>query len=206
MLRHEADVTTIRRRRDREYHRRTGLHLRRRMRRDEPRICLDCRRRPRMFTSSLPTSSWRNVQTAFTRVDAMLAREMEAETPVSLEWYAILLMLAQSEDASMRPSDLADQIGLSRSATTRLVDRLESDGLAERRACESDRRSTFVLLTPRGEAVFMEAGRVHLPRHRRTRRITPHRRRTRPTRSATRELADRVGGEALSTLTTNTTL
>ena len=108
------------------------------------------------------SDAWRNVLTAFTRVNAVLAREMEAETPISLEWYAILLMLAQSADAAMRPSDLADQIGLSRSATTRLVDRLESDGLVERRACESDRRGTFVLLTPRGEAVFVEAGRVHL--------------------------------------------
>ena len=151
------------------------------------------------------SAAWRNVLTAFTRVNAVLAREMEAETPISLEWYAILLMLAQSENASMRPSDLADQIGLSRSATTRLVDRLEYDGLVERRACESDRRGTFVLLTPRGQEVFTEAGRVHL------RGIDEHVGSNLTDDELAQlaallgKLADRVGGEALSTLTPNST-
>jgi DNA-binding MarR family transcriptional regulator len=139
--------------------------------------------------------------TAFTRVNAVLAREMEAETTISLEWYAILLMLAQSEEAAMRPSDLADQIGLSRSATTRLVDRLESDGLVERRACGSDRRGTFVVLTPGGEEVFKGAGRVHL------RGIDEHvgshltDDELAQLAALLGKLADSVGGDALSTLT-----
>ncbi|MCZ7532387.1 MAG: MarR family transcriptional regulator [Acidimicrobiia bacterium] len=108
------------------------------------------------------SDAWRNVMTAFTRVNTVLGREMSAEAAISLDWYSILLMLAQSEEASMRPSDLADQIGLSRSATTRLVDRLESEGLVERRSCASDRRGTFVRLTPKGAQVFTEAGRIHL--------------------------------------------
>ena len=62
----------------------------------------------------------------------------------------------------MRPSDLAEQVGLSRSATTRLIDRMERDGLVERRSCGTDRRGTFVGLTPQGEKAFRQAGRVHL--------------------------------------------
>lgn len=152
------------------------------------------------------SDAWRNVMTAFTRVNAILAREMEAETTISLEWYAILLMLAQSEAAAMRPSDLADQIGLSRSATTRLVDRLESDGLVERRACGSDRRGTFVLLTPRGEEVFKGAGRVHL------RGIDEHvgshltGDELAQLAALLGKLADSVGGDALSTLSPSAAL
>jgi DNA-binding MarR family transcriptional regulator len=108
------------------------------------------------------SDAWRSVMTASTRVNSILAQEMEAETSLSLEWYGILLMLAQSDDAAMRPSDLAAQIGLSRSATTRLVDRLEHSGLVDRRACGSDRRGTFVTLTPQGHRAFKSAGRVHL--------------------------------------------
>jgi len=147
------------------------------------------------------SDAWRNVMTAFTRVNAVLAREMQAETTISLEWYAILLILAQSEEASMRPSELADQIGLSRSATTRLVDRLEGSGLVERRACASDRRGSFVMLTPRGEEVFREAGRVHL------RGIDEHvgshltNDELAQLSALLGKLADRVGGDALSTLT-----
>ncbi len=139
--------------------------------------------------------------TAFTRVNTVLGREMQAEATISLEWYAILLMLAQSDDTSMRPSDLADQIGLSRSATTRLVDRLESDGLVERRSCASDRRGTFVMLTPRGEEVFREAGHIHL------RGIDEHvgshltDDELAQLAALLGKLANRVGGDALSNLT-----
>ena len=125
---------------------------------------------------------------------------MQAETTISLEWYAILLLLAQSEEAAMRPSDLADLTGLSRSATTRLVDRLELSGLVERRSCGSDRRGTYVMLTARGEEVFKEAGRVHL------RGIDEHvgshltNDELAELGALLGKLADRVGGEALSTL------
>ena len=146
------------------------------------------------------SDAWRAVMTAFTRVNSILAREMQAETDISLEWYSILLILAQSQDATMRPSDLADQIGLSRSATTRLIDRLERSGLVERRVCGSDRRGTYVSLTPRGQEVFKKAGRVHLrgiDEH-----VGSHLTGDELAQLATLlgKLADRVGGEALSTL------
>ena len=62
----------------------------------------------------------------------------------------------------MRPSEIADQIGLSRSATTRFVDRLQRDGLVERRECPSDGRGALIGLTAQGEKVFRRAGNIHL--------------------------------------------
>ena len=100
--------------------------------------------------------------TAFTRVNGVLAKEMDAESDLSLDWYGILLMLSQAEEGAMRPSELADQVSLSRSATTRLIDRMERNGLVERRSCRADRRGRFVALTPQGETVFRQAGRIHL--------------------------------------------
>ncbi|MCL1588654.1 MAG: MarR family transcriptional regulator, partial [Actinomycetia bacterium] len=90
------------------------------------------------------SETWRAMMIAFTRINAVLSTEMDEESEISLDWYSILLMLSQADGGAMRASDMADQIGLSRSATTRLVDRLECDGLVERRACGSDRRGTFV--------------------------------------------------------------
>ncbi len=108
------------------------------------------------------SETWQAMMTAFTRVNRMLALEMDDETEISLDWYSILLRLSQAELGVMRLSEVADQVGLSRSATTRLVDRLERDGLVERRACETDRRGTYVGLTPKGEETFRGAGRIHL--------------------------------------------
>ncbi len=112
--------------------------------------------------STEASETWRSVITAFTRVNSLLAEEMDAETDVSLDWYSILILLSQAPDGAMRPSDLAAQTGLSRSGATRLIDRLENDGLVERRSCGTDRRGTFVALTRAGEAKFIAAGRVHL--------------------------------------------
>lgn len=100
--------------------------------------------------------------TAYTRVNAHLADEIETETDLTLDRYSVLLMLSQAPDGAMRPSELADALGLSRSGTTRLIDRLEDAGLVERRMCGSDRRGSFVGLTNQGETSFREAGRIHL--------------------------------------------
>jgi DNA-binding MarR family transcriptional regulator len=99
---------------------------------------------------------------AVSRLNEVLAEEMYAETGVSLERYGILLRLAQAENGAMRPSELADCLPLTRSGTTRLVDRLVADGLVERRAHETDGRGFLVALTPEGEESFRRAGRVHL--------------------------------------------
>ena len=144
------------------------------------------------------SETWRAIITAFTRVNGVLAEEMASETDVSLEWYGILLMLTQADGGAMRPSELADGIGLSRSATTRLVDRLERDGLVKRDTCPTDRRGSFVSLTPRGEELFKTAGRVHL------RGIDEHvgshltAREMADLRRILTKLADAVGGDALA--------
>jgi len=117
---------------------------------------------PVELKSTQASETWRAMMIAFTRINAVLATEMDDETEISLDWYSILLMLSQADGGAMRASDMADQVGLSRSATTRLVDRLEDRGLVERRACGTDRRGTFVGLTSDGEEMFIRAGRVHL--------------------------------------------
>ena len=62
----------------------------------------------------------------------------------------------------MRMSELADSVLLSRSGLTRLVDRLERDGLLERERCESDARGLFAEITPEGRELFDAARRTHL--------------------------------------------
>lgn len=58
-------------------------------------------------------------------------------------------------------NDLAADLGLSSSASTALIDRLEREGIAERYPHPSDRRRTLVRLTSRGHAVA-EVGRQWL--------------------------------------------
>ena len=96
------------------------------------------------------------------RLEQVLTAEMESETGMTLDRYGILLVLAQADGGVMRPSELADSLPLTRSGTTRLIDRLEADGLVERRTCDADKRGCLIGLTPAGQEEFRRAGRVHL--------------------------------------------
>lgn len=65
--------------------------------------------------------------------------------------FEVLIRLARSEERRLRMSDLAAQTGMSTSGITRVVDRLEADGLVGRESCASDRRGLWAALRPAGQ-------------------------------------------------------
>ncbi|GIH62208.1 MULTISPECIES: MarR family winged helix-turn-helix transcriptional regulator [Microbispora] len=75
--------------------------------------------------------------------------------------FETLIRLARSPARRLRMSDLAAQTSLSTSGITRVVDRLERDGLVERHACASDRRASYAVLSEAGA----ERLRAVLPQH-----------------------------------------
>ena len=50
--------------------------------------------------------------------------------------------------------EIAERVLLSHSGLSRLIDRIERQGLVERRLCESDRRAFFVALTDEGREML----------------------------------------------------
>jgi MarR family 2-MHQ and catechol resistance regulon transcriptional repressor len=64
--------------------------------------------------------------------------------------FEVLLRLARTPGRRLRMSDLSAQTSLSTSGITRIVDRLERDGLVARDGCEDDRRGTWARLTQPG--------------------------------------------------------
>jgi DNA-binding MarR family transcriptional regulator len=106
--------------------------------------------------------AWR----AFLYAHAAVMRELEAqlvaERGMTLAEYDALVQLASAPGARLRMSDLAARVLLSRSGVTRLVDRLERQGLARREICGSDARGAYAALTPLGVRRLREAMPVHL--------------------------------------------
>ena len=82
-------------------------------------------------------------------------------------------------------AELADSVLLSRSGVTRLVDRLERDGLIERDACTDDGRGLFAVLTDKGEELLARARPTHLAGVRERFLRALHRRRAGDARRAT---------------------
>jgi DNA-binding MarR family transcriptional regulator len=100
------------------------------------------------------------------RVHAGMTKTLDAELMrahrLSLSSYEVLLYLADSPEGRLRMSELADSVLLSRSGLTRLVDRLERDGLLRRQRCEEDQRGWFAEITDEGRELFERARVTHL--------------------------------------------
>ncbi|MER6090671.1 MarR family winged helix-turn-helix transcriptional regulator [Streptomyces bluensis] len=58
--------------------------------------------------------------------------------------------------AQCRVQNIADRVHLSQSALSRLIGRLEKDGLVERSVCQEDRRGVWVVLTQKGRDLHAE--------------------------------------------------
>jgi DNA-binding MarR family transcriptional regulator len=106
--------------------------------------------------------AWRAFLFAHAQVRRQLERELQAEQGMSLAEYEVLLFLAYAPDRQRRMSELADLMVLSRSGATRLVDRLEGDGLVERVTCDTDRRGQWAHLTQDGYDRLRAASPTHL--------------------------------------------
>jgi len=107
-------------------------------------------------------AAWRGMLRAHAGLVRTLDAELANEHDLPLSSYEVLLFLNDSDDGRMRMSELADTVLLSRSGLTRLVDRLERDGLLKRERCESDQRGLFAEITDEGRRVFAAARKTHL--------------------------------------------
>jgi DNA-binding MarR family transcriptional regulator len=106
--------------------------------------------------------AWRGMLRAHSELVRTLDAELAREHDLPLSSYEVLLFLNDSPGGRMRMSELADTVLLSRSGLTRLVDRLERDGLLRRERCESDARGLFAEITDEGREVFNGARQTHL--------------------------------------------
>jgi MarR family transcriptional regulator, 2-MHQ and catechol-resistance regulon repressor len=86
---------------------------------------------------------------AFGGLSARFAAQI-AEHQVAPVEFEVLLRLARSPEGQLRMTDLSTQTSLTTSGVTRVVDRLERDGLVCRQACPSDRRSSYAVITASG--------------------------------------------------------
>jgi DNA-binding MarR family transcriptional regulator len=91
-------------------------------------------------------------------LDADLAREQR----FTLNEYLVLMHLSEAPDRRMRMSELSVACDLSMSGITRIVSRLEADGLVVRIRCEEDARGWHAVLADDGLDRLERAYPTHL--------------------------------------------
>ncbi|MEV4417185.1 MarR family transcriptional regulator [Catellatospora sp. NPDC049609] len=96
---------------------------------------------------------WRQLTASRVRIGNALEQALEQQHGLSCQEFEVLDQLAECTDQDKpRVQDIADVVPITQSALSRLIGRLEKQGLIERRLCEVDRRGINVFLTDAGRA------------------------------------------------------
>lgn len=78
-----------------------------------------------------------------------------------LSWYDVLLELSRDPGSGLRQYEIGERILLNKHNLSRLIDRLESDGLVKRQACDVDGRGNIVKITEKGAQLKQEMWPVY---------------------------------------------
>lgn len=103
---------------------------------------------------------WVGVVRLHARVEHALATALQ-RYGLGLSEYRALCHLSTAADGELRMQDLADLLGLNQSSVTRLVARLEKNGLTRRDVCAGDRRGVYSVITDEGRNRKAEASSAY---------------------------------------------
>jgi DNA-binding MarR family transcriptional regulator len=92
----------------------------------------------------------------------LLSAQLMDDHGLTINDYEVMLRLARAPEQRLRRVDLAQQVLLTASGITRLLDGLEAAGFVGRSACASDRRVVYAVLTEEGRAKLREASTSHI--------------------------------------------
>ncbi|MDQ2728240.1 MAG: MarR family winged helix-turn-helix transcriptional regulator, partial [Actinomycetota bacterium] len=107
-------------------------------------------------------TAWRTVLEAQSALMRLYESEMQASSGISLAWYDVLIHLSEARDGTMRMSELASALLLSRSWLTRRIDGMEAAGLVERCRASDDGRGVCARLTGEGRTMCRKATLIHV--------------------------------------------
>jgi len=99
-----------------------------------------------------PVASWRELNAAHAAVQAALEHELRREHDLSTIEFEVLDRLGECPQGKSRMQELAEAVHSTQSTVSRVVARLEDEGLTTRAMCSDDRRGIFASLTESGRA------------------------------------------------------
>jgi DNA-binding MarR family transcriptional regulator len=99
-------------------------------------------------------AAWKGLLRVHAALVKVLDAELEARHGLPLTSFEVLVSLRKAPGGKLRMAELAEHALLSRSGMTRLIDRLEREGMVSRTSCDKDGRGCYAVLTAGGsEAV-----------------------------------------------------
>lgn len=104
---------------------------------------------------------WLQMLKATRQVESSLREGLRAKYATTLPRFDVLAALYAAPEG-MKMSELSQHLMVSNGNVTGVVDRLVTEGLAERQTLETDRRASLVRLTEAGHRAMAEMSAEHL--------------------------------------------
>jgi len=101
--------------------------------------------------------AWSETLRRHARISCALERELQAAHGLGVSEFEVLEWLAVHGKDDCRMQELSEGVHLSQSALSRLVGRLEADGLVFRKLCQADRRGIYACITDEGRSRYEAA-------------------------------------------------
>jgi DNA-binding MarR family transcriptional regulator len=108
------------------------------------------------------TALWQSFLAAHRLIVEQLADEMVREHQLPLEWFDVLVHLADLPGMRSRQKELRDRMLLSESGVSRLLVRMEKAGVIARTTADDDRRGMEIAVTDAGRVALLAAIESHL--------------------------------------------
>lgn len=113
----------------------------------------------------LPDQATIRVWARLLRTQSQLLRSvkgaLDAAGQPPLAWYDVLLELHRDRDSGLRQFEIGERVLLPKHNLSRLIDRLQREGLVRRQSCPEDGRGNVVRITDAGEALLRKMWPVY---------------------------------------------
>ena len=104
--------------------------------------------------TSTPSKQTETAWILLIRAQQVLLEQVETALKAAnlppLSWYDVLLELSRDPKSDLRQYEIGELVLLNKHNLSRLIDRLENDGLVKRHACGDDGRGNIVKITKKG--------------------------------------------------------
>jgi DNA-binding MarR family transcriptional regulator len=107
------------------------------------------------------TRAWIGLMRARETVLGAIERDLKAADCLALAWYDVLLELVRAPGGRLRPFEIEKETLLAQYNLSRLLDRLEREGLVTRVPCDDDGRGRWAVVTDKGRAAQARTWKVY---------------------------------------------
>lgn len=106
--------------------------------------------------------AWRGLLQMTSRLNAVLNRQLQDDSGLSLSDYDVLVPLSEAYQGRLRVFEVGALLGWEQSRLSHHLARMQRRGLVTKQECPTDRRGAFVSLTEEGRAAITAAAPGHV--------------------------------------------